>query len=485
VPAPNEHAKPDHPFNLEALLKDHHHELMDLHEKHINPAVVAVLKTIGFDQNYVRGQGAYLWDDQGRRYIDCLGGYAVFACGRNHPAIRDAIAQAMNLDLPNLPGVGLFRVSGLLAKELIHLAPGATSDKPGELDTCFFASAGGEAIDAAIKFARQASGKNRIVHCARSYHGLTLGSLSITGNPEFRDGFGALLADVTEIPFNDPEALERELSKGDVGAFIVEPIQGKGVNMPADDYLRTCSKLCAKHGAIFIVDEIQTGLGRTGKWFASEHYGAGTDWTPDIMVIAKALSGGYVPVSAVLLKRWVHTKTFDGMAKCAKIQNTFSQNDLAMVAGLATLHVMKHERIVENARDVGTYLRDGLKAALSKYEMVKDVRGQGLMIAIEFGRPSALTLRMSWDAVHKVDPNLFCQSIIIPLMKDHAILTQVAGYKLDNIKLIPTLVLSRADADEIIKAFDATVGAVHKGAGPAWIVPKLAGATLKRFAGSR
>ena len=456
-------------FDLASLLAAHRHDVLDLHDRHINPAMVAVLRTIGFDQNWARGEGAYLFDDTGQRYIDCLGGYAVFGVGRNHPVVRDALRQAMELDLPNLPGVGQFRVAPLLARELCRLAT------PG-LDKAFFASSGAEAMDAAIKFARAATGRNAIVYCERAYHGLTMGALSACGNHEFREGFGPLLADTREIPFNDLPALERALASRDVAAFIVEPIQGKGVNIPADGYLREAQTLCRKHGALLIADEIQTGLGRTGRMFACEHFGV----SPDMMVIAKALSGGCVPVSAVLMPDWVNAKTFASMQQCSRIQNTFSMNDLAMTAGLATLHVMREERIVENARDVGDYLLQGLRRALGKYEMVKEVRGKGLMIAVEFQPPRSLMLKAGWALLHKMDQSLFCQAVIMPLMSDHRILTQVAGHRLDVIKLIPALVLSRADADEIIAAFDTTVGACHQFPGPAWEVGKKLGAAAAR-----
>jgi len=462
-------------FDLKALLDARAHEMMDLHEQYINPAVTGVLKTIGFDATYVRGQGAYLFDDRGNRYIDCLGGYAVFACGRNHPVIRAAITQAMHMDLPSLPGVGLFRTAGLLAESLVKIAP-------GELGKVMFASAGGEAVDIALKMARIATGRTRIVHCARSYHGLTIGSLSVTGNPEFRDGFGPLLADVVEIPFNDLPAIEQALAGNNVAAFIVEPIQGKGVNIPHEAYLKSVADLCTKHGTIFIVDEIQTGMGRTGRWWASEHDGAGTTWQPDIMVIGKAMGGGYCPLSAVLCRDWIHTKVFPGMAQSAKIQNTFSMYDTGMVAALATLHVMRQERIVENARDVGAHLLAGLSAMVGKHEMVKSVRGRGLMIGVEFGRPSSLALKLGWDALHKLDANLFCQAILMPLMSEHKILAQVAGYKLDNIKLIPPLVLSKADADVVISAMNKAVASCHRFPGPAWEVgARLTAAAAKRF----
>ncbi len=467
------------PLNVRAMLDAAQDDTLNLHEAHINPAYAAVLRTIGFDQKWVRGEGAYLWDDKGARYIDCLGGYAVFNVGRNHPVVRDALRQAMDLDLPNLLGVGAFRVSGLLARELLAVAPGEALTK------VFFCSAGTEANEAAIKFARAATGRARIVYCQRSYHGLSMGALAVTGNPEFREGFGPLLADTTEIAFDDLGALERELARGDVAAFIVEPIQGKGVHMPDRAYLREASRLCGLHGSKLILDEIQTGLGRTGRWFACEHFGAGVDWQPDLITIAKGLSGGYVPVAAVLMTERIHASVFSSMSNCSKIQTTFGQNDLAMVAGLAALHVLRHERIIENAASVGEHLMSGLRRVLGGFEMVKEVRGKGLLIAIEFQRPASVLLRMGWDTLHKLDASLFCQAIIMPLMSEHKVITQVAGHRLDVVKLIPPLVLSRVDADEVIAAFAACVGACHRFPGPAWEVgKKLSGAAMKRFVAS-
>ena len=469
-------------FNLQALLDARHDDLLDLHARTINPAVVGVLKTIGFDARYTHGRGAYLFDDQGRRYIDCLGGYAVFAAGRNHPVIREAIKQALDMDLPNLPGVGLFRTAGLLAEKLLSLAPSGLKPSEGGLGKVFFASGGGEAVDAAIKMARIATGRARIIYCHRSYHGLTVGGLSVTGNHEFRDGFGPLLADTQEIPFNDLPALEQALASNQAAAFIVEPIQGKGVNIPHADYLASAAALCKKHGTLLILDEIQTGLGRTGRWWAAEHDGMGTRWAPDMLVTAKALSGGIAPTSAVLSTDAVHAKVFPGMAQSAKIQNTFAMNDVSMAAGLAALHVIEHEGLRANAAAVGDYLTSGLRAAIGQMEMVKEVRGRGLMIAIEFQRPRSLSLKLGWDMLHKLDPNLFCQAVVMPLMSDHRILTQVAGYRLDVIKLIPPLVLTRTDADEIIAGFAACVEACHKFPGPAWEVgTKLTKAAARRL----
>ncbi len=467
------------PFNLQSILAEHATDTLSLYERYINPAMAGVLRTIGFDARYVRGEGAYLIDDKGHRYLDCLGGYAVFAAGRNHPVIKDALKQAIDADLPNLPGIGQFRTSGILAQELVKLVPGSASDKP---DMVFFASGGAEAIDVALKQARIATGREGLVHCQRSYHGLTMGALSVTGNHEFRDGFGSLLAGTHEIPFNDLPALEAALAPRDKAAFIVEPIQGKGVNLPSAGYLRDAARLCAKYGTVFILDEIQTGLGRTGRWFAGEHFEMGVSWTPDILVLAKALSGGFVPVSAVMSKKWIHTKVYPSMNHCSRIQTTFGQNDLGMVAGLASLHVLREERLVENAAELGEYLMTGLRTALGGFELVKEIRGKGLMIAIEFARPQSMGLKMAWDMLHKLDESLFCQAIIMPLMSDHHIIAQVAGHRLDVIKLIPPLILSHQDADKLIAAFTTCVAACHRFPGPAWEVgKKLSAAALRRF----
>jgi len=456
-------------FNLQAYLDRSRGQSLAQLETHINPAFLKAMKIIGFDVRYKRGQGAYLWDDEGNRYIDCLGGYAVFNLGRNHPVVRDALRQAMEADLPNLVKMGVPVLSGLLAEELVKIAP-------GELDRVFFTNSGAEGVETAFKYARAATGRDRIVYCKKGFHGLTLGALSANGGTEFRQGFGRLL-DFTAVPFNDLPTLEAELAHGDVAGFIVEPIQGKGVAVAGEDYLSGAAVLCKKHGAVFIADEVQTGFGRTGRMFACEHWNV----EPDILITAKGLSGGYVPIGAVLSKQWIHDKVFSSLDRCVVHSTTFSQNELAMAAGLATLHVLREEKIIENAAAMGQRLKDKLAALIDKYEMVVDVRGKGLMLAIEFGPPRSMTLKMGWNLLHKLDQSLFCQAVLIPLLKDHRILAQVAGHGMDVIKLIPPLVLNTEDVDTVAKAFDTVIAACHKFPGPVWEVGKrLSQAALKR-----
>ena len=448
-------------FDLRAIVERHRDQSLSLLETHVNPAFAKVLKILGFHVRYTRGQGAYLYDEAGRQYLDCLAGYGTFACGRNHPVIRQALHDALDLDLPNLIKMGVSSLSGLLARELLAIAP-------GELDTAFFGNSGADAVETALKYARAATGKSRILYCHKAFHGLTLGALSVNGNEEFRAGFGPLLPDTTAIPFNDLAALERELAKGDVAGFIVEPIQGKGVFVPDDDYLPGVAELCRRQRAILIADEVQTGFGRTGKMFACEHWGL----EPDILVAAKALSGGCVPVSCVLSKRWIHEKVFSSLDRCVVHSTTFGQNDLAMVAGLATLHVLKTEKLVENAANMGACLAAGLTTALRKYEMFEQVRGRGLMLGVSFRSPQGFSLRMGWNLLHKLDQSLFCQAMLIPLLTDHRVLAQVAGHHLDVIKLLPALVLNESDVEHLVTAFDAVVANCHRFPGPVWEVGK-------------
>ncbi|MBI3862593.1 MAG: aspartate aminotransferase family protein [Planctomycetia bacterium] len=453
---------------MEKLLAGERESLTALAESHVNPAFVKVLKLLGFDKRYVRGSGAYLYDDAGQRYLDCLAGYGTFACGRNHPEIRRTIQQAMDLDLPNLLHMGIASLSGLLARELVDVAP-------GDLETVFFTSTGAEGVETALKYARAATGRPRIIHCEKSFHGLTLGALSVNGHEIFRDGFGPFVPGVAAVPYNDLEALSRELSRGDVAGFIVEPIQGEGVYMPRDDYLPGALELCRRHGAVFIADEVQTGLGRTGKMFACEHWGI----EPDILITAKALSGGYVPAGAVLSKRWIHDKVFSSLERSVVHSSTFSENDLAMAAGLAMLHVLKTEKLVENAAALGDKLADGLRTVGRKYEMFCEVRGKGLLLGIAFRPPESVTLKMGWNLLHKLDRSLFCQAMLIPLLNEHRILAQVAGHHIDVIKLIPALVITQDDVTHLVQAFDQVLAGCHRFPGPVWELGKrFAGATL-------
>ncbi len=446
--------------DMRALFLAREADRYELHSRHLNDMMVRVLKTIGFDVRFASGRGAYLQDASGARYLDLLSGWGVFAIGRNHPRLTAALRSVLDSDLPNLVQMDVSPLAGILAGRLLGYAPW--------LQKAFFANSGTEAFEAAIKFARAATGRPGIVHCENSFHGLTYGSLSAVGDDIYRRGFGPLVPGYVEIPFDDLPALERALKNRDVAAFCVVPIQGKGVNMPSADYLRSAHDLCKKYGALFVADEIQTGLGRTGRFFAVEHWGA----EPDMLLVGKGLSGGHAPIGVVLLQKQVFARVFDRMDKAVVHGSTFAKNDMAMAAGIATLDVLEDEKLVENAEARGQRLMTSLGGMKQRYELARDVRGKGLMIGIELGEPKSLKLRASWTLLETLNKGLFCQLVTIPLFRDHKILVQVAGHANRTIKLLPALVIDSEDCRWIEAAFDAVIAASHDVAGPIWTLGK-------------
>jgi ornithine--oxo-acid transaminase len=447
-------------LDIADLFAEREAERYALHARHLNEQMVRVLRTIGFDKGFRRGSGQYLFDRDGERYLDLLSGWGVFALGRNHPAVRDALKRVLDSEFPNLVQMDVSALAGVLAERLLRYMP--------YLDKVFFANSGTESVEAALKFARAATGRPGIVHCSHAFHGLSYGSLSVNGDEVFRAGFGPLLPECVEIPFNDLAALERALSSRRIAAFIVEPIQGKGVVIPDDGYLRGALDLCRRHGTLFVADEIQTGLGRTGRFLAIEHWGI----EPDMVLIAKSLSGGHVPVGALVTRKWIFDKVFDRMDRAVVHGSTFAKNDLAMAAGLATLDVIETEGLLDNAARQGARLLRAFEEFAQRYELVKTARGKGLMIGIEFGSPRSLKLKASWNVLETVSAGLFCQLIVIPLFKEHKILTQVAGHASHTIKLLPALTISDADCDWIERAFAAVIADAHRVPGAVWSLGK-------------
>ncbi|MBD1915314.1 MULTISPECIES: aspartate aminotransferase family protein [Cyanophyceae] len=462
-------------MNILDRIAERQRDNFSLHAQYLNPQMVNVLKTIGFDRHYVRAEGPYLFDDQGDRYLDLLSGFGVFALGRNHPKVVQALQEVLSAELPNLVQMDVSILSGLLAERLQQITP------PG-LDRIFFANSGTESVEAAIKFSRHATGRSKIVYCAGGYHGLTMGSLSATGDPHFRAGFGPFLPDFIEIPFGDLAALERALSRHDVAAFITEPIQGHGVWIPKADYLPGAAALCRKYGSLFIADEVQTGLGRTGKWWAVDHFGV----EPDLLCMAKALSGGFVPVGAVACRSWIFEKVFNRMDRAVVHGSTFGKNNLAMAAGLATLDVLETEGWIDHAAQMGRQIVADLQPLVSQYDCLKAVRGLGMMMALEFGEPKSLTLKVPWKMLETANRGLFSQIITVPLFTRHRILSQVAGYGMNVVKFIPPLTLQDSDRRWIVEAVTDVVADAHRVPGAAWEFGKtLATQAMKTKAGAR
>jgi ornithine--oxo-acid transaminase len=445
-------------FDLKEVVAARLGENYQLHERHLNRTLVAAQRVIGFDKVYARAEGDYLYDMDNAAYLDFLSGYSVFNIGRNHPAVQRAIRDVLDLDLPNMVQMDCSLLSGLLAEAI-------TKRTPPHLDAVFFCNSGTEAIEGALKFARAATGRKRVISLESAFHGLSLGALSVMGCDSFTEGFGPLMDEWdTRIALDDIASLERELAKRDVAAFLIEPVQGKGCKSPAGDFFNRAQELCRKFGTLFIADEIQTGLGRTGKMFGFEHW----DLEPDIITLAKSLSGGYVPCGAIVTRREIYQKTFSRMDRCVVHSTTFGRNNLAMACGLATLEVIDQEKLIENAARMGALLRERIDGLRAKHSFIKEVRGKGLIIAIEFHEPTEFKLKMAWKLLHKVDKVLFAQMIVTQLLARHRILTQVAGHAMDVVKILPPLIIGEKEIDLFVNALDAALTECRKFPGPMW-----------------
>ena len=467
------------------LIAERTGEELELNDRYLNPQMGRILRTLGFERTWMGGEGAHLIDADGERYLDLFGGYGVFAIGRSHPAAVAAVAEVMAARTGNLPQLGVTLLSGVLAEQLLARAPAS-------LGAMVPANTGTEAVEASIKIARAATGRPRILYAEHAFHGLTSGSLSLNGDPMFREGFGPLLPGCEAVPWGDLAALERALAgarapdaeaagfggedrdaradgharagggaegaRGGVAAFIVEPVQGKGVNLPPDGYLAGAQRLCREAGALFVCDEVQTGLARTGRFLACEHW----DLQPDMVCLSKALSGGLVPIGAVLVSRAAFEQVFDGMERAVRHGSTFGGNDLAAAAALATLKVIDDERLAERAERLGSLLLELTRPLVERYEVVADVRGLGLMWAIEFGPPSGAAARRLWESVERRQPGLFSQLITVPLFHEHRIFCQVAGHRMNVIKALPPLVIAEAEIRRFAAALEETVAAAER-----------------------
>jgi ornithine--oxo-acid transaminase len=417
------------------------YDALEAWSRAVNPQFVRVLRTIGFDKRWASAHGSYLSDADGVEYLDLLGGFGMFAVGRNNPRVKAALIEHLEAETANAVQLGVSPVAARLAEALVERLPAS-------IDRVLFTSSGTEAVEAAIKLGRAATGRPRVVSAEHGFHGLTLGSLSASGCAEFRDRFEPLLPGFARVPFNDLEALERELAHEDVALFLVEPVQGKGVHLAEPGYLEGAQELCRRYGTLFCLDEVQTGFGRTGKMFALEHWGL----EPDLVPMAKSLSGGYVPVGALGLRAGVHAAVFDSMENAVVHGSTFAPNDLAMAAGLATLEELDREGLVERSARLGERLLELTRELGARHASVREARGLGLMWALELGEPERG--RRTYRMLERRQPGIFAQLVVVPLFTRHRILTQVAGHGMNVVKVLPPLNLPEPELERFVAALD-------------------------------
>ena len=431
----------------------------DLHEQHVNPQMMQVLRIIGFDKTYVKAQGCTLRDIHGEEYLDFLGGYSVFNLGHNSPELVEILKDTLGSSWPNLVQMDAPPLSGLLAEEL------SKRDPTGRLQYAYFGNSGAEAVECAMKFARAATRRPRLLSIDGGFHGVSMGALSLCGDESWQKGFGPFLPGCSTIPFGDLDALEKELRTKDVAGLIMEPIQGEGgVREWSQSQWDQIQKLCRKYGTLLILDEIQTGVGRTGKFFAFEHWGI----EPDLVCLSKALTNGMVPASVTLGTKKVFESVYSALDRCMIHSSTFSENNLAMAAALGVLDQLDRKQLITRAARLGELVQQKLRSSIGDFQMVKEIRGRGLMFAVEFGAPRDLRLRMAWTALQTTKKGLFGQMITMPLLTDHKILSQVAGHNLNTLKLSPPLVVSETEIDHFVNSLSRVVQECHRVPGGIW-----------------
>lgn len=407
-------------MNTEQMYND----VVEKFAQHVNPYLAKLMRFAGLGVE-AKGEGCYLYDHEDRKYLDCLGCYGVLSLGHRHPKVIEAVKKQLDI-MPMSGKVFFSKPQAELATKLAEIAP-------GDLQYCFFSNGGAESVEAALKFAKGATGRKKIVSTLGGYHGKTLGALSVTGREKFRERFEPLLADVEFVEFGNTAQMEKAIDQN-TAAMIVETIQGEaGIHVAPAGYLGSIRNACTKHGALMIVDEVQTGIGRTGKMFGCDHEGI----QPDLMCLAKALGGGVMPIAVTLGTSKIWETIFKDNPTIHS--NTFGGNPLACVAGLTTLSVIQEEGLIQQAAKVGALFKAGLEQVQIKHDdFLKEVRGKGLMIGVEFRMDDVAELAISQMIKRGM----------------------VAAYTLNNphvIRIEPPLILKPSEAEWAVQVFDDAV----------------------------
>ncbi len=422
---------------------------------HVNPQWVRLLNLLQMQTEYTLCSGAELHTAQGDVLLDFLSGYCVHNIGHNHPDVIDALHYELDRRGPAMLQSHVPDLAGDLAKRLCRLAG-------GKLEKAFFACSGSEGVEAAIKFSRATTGREGLLYCDGAFHGLTCGALSLMSEPFWRGKFGPMLANTAAIPFGDLAALQQKLRSKSYAAFFVEPVQAEGgIVLPPANYLKEARELCAKYGTLFVLDEVQTGMFRTGHFLAAHHF----DVEPDMVILAKALSGGLVPVSAVLMTNRIYESVYDSLKRSIVHTSTFGENSLSMRAALATLDVLENERLGPRALALGDQLRTRLREELSGYEMVREVRGLGMLSGIVFCSPKQLGLRLALESFRHIHPAMFGQVLVMRMFRDQQVLTQMCGNNFMVLKVAPPLVIQTEQIEQFVRGIREVVHMAHHSTG--------------------
>ncbi len=395
-------------------------ETINKYEKYINPSQARLFRFMGLDSVESSAEGWIITDSEGKQFIDCLGGYGMFAVGHRNPVVVEAVEKALH-SMPMCGKVLFNRPMADLAEKLAEITP-------GDLQYSFFVNSGTEAVEGCLKVARLATKRKKFVAAENAFHGKTMGSLTATGRDLYRDPFKPLLEGFTHVPYGDAEAI-RQAVDTDTAAVILEPIQGEGgIIVPPDGYLRQVKEICEQAGALLIADEVQTGIGRTGSWFGVDYDGV----TPDLMACAKALGGGVMPIGTIIGT----PRAWQGLIEAPFLHtSTFGGNQLACMAGLATLKYIEEEDLLRRSSETGAYFKAGLEKIMQEYpEVITQVRGRGMMIGVELSKEGAGGMLMSLMIEKKI----------------------IVAYTLNNPKVIriePPLIMPADVVDHVLEEF--------------------------------
>jgi putrescine aminotransferase len=408
--------------------------ILELNREFVNEALVDLIAAYKLPRRFVRAEGIRLWDDQGNEYLDFLCSYGALALGHNHPEVISAVEQVR--PAPNFFVISPGALTGALASSLSAIAP-------GDLQRSFFCNSGSEAIEGAVKLARIATGRTRIIAAHEGFHGKSLGALSVSGHEPFRAPYLPLLPDVDHVPFGDAAALNKALAESPTAAVVLEPIQGPaGIIVPPHGYLARVRELCTEHGALLILDEIQTGLGRTGRMFACQHDGV----VPDVLCLSKGLSGGIYPLGAYITSDAVWRRAYGTKQRAALHSSTFGGNTFACAAALAAINITVNEDLPARAANLGGYFHNRLAELVGHFDLLHEVRGKGLMIGLDF--------HQTRNRVIGKLVNQTAAMVAVQMMHVHRIISLYTFTNSTVIRLAPPLNVEREDLEKYLDAFE-------------------------------
>ena len=408
-----------------------------LYKNHFNPALYRLLKYTGLDIQFISARDVYVYDKDGNTYLDFIAGFGALNIGHNNKKVIEAINKLS--EKPNLLEQNINLYNGVLANNLSCLTENM-------LSVCHFTNCGTETVEEAIKLALLYKPEGLIIYCSKAYHGKTLGAISALGDEVLKQKYSITRKGFIEVPFGDFSAIREIIDRFKVAAILLEPIQGEGgINIPPREYLKNIRQICDKEDIIFILDEIQTGLGRCGSMFCYELFGA----EPDILCLSKSLSGGIIPIGCMSVEESLWNATYGKLRNSTLLSTTFGGNTLACVAAIKTLDIIMEENLPQKAKELGLYAMKELQRLKNKYSIITDVRGKGLMIGIEFKSLGLLKPKMAIE--------LMITSIISKMLVEYKI---ICGFTVNNptvLRFEPPLTLEKKHVDYFVNSLDAVL----------------------------